>query len=265
GADIERALLRSAPVSPAPPVLEATTSPHPEETTATTAQRATSAERAASMRQAIANLMSRSAREIPHYHLALDMDIEPALLWLAAENERRPVADRLLPAALLLKAAALAAAEVPAVNGHWVDGSFVPGEGVHLGVAVSLRTGGLIAPAIHDADRLTLTEVMASLRDLVSRARTGRLKGSELTGATITVTNLGDNGVDLVHGVIYPPQVALVGFGRIGERPWAEHGLLGVRRVVTGTLAADHRASDGMVGARFLDAVARHLHAPEEL
>jgi pyruvate dehydrogenase E2 component (dihydrolipoamide acetyltransferase) len=107
--------------------------------------------------------------------------------------------------------------------------------------------------------------LMKDLKDLVSRARTGRLRSSELTDATITVTNLGDLGVETVHGVIYPPQVALVGFGRIAEQPWASNGMLGVRPVVSATLAGDHRATDGRRGGQFLDALNRHIQAPDAL
>jgi pyruvate dehydrogenase E2 component (dihydrolipoamide acetyltransferase) len=136
---------------------------------------------------------------------------------------------------------------------------------VHLGVAISLRGGGLVAPALRGAHELDLDALMRALRDLVSRARAGVLRASEMTDPTITVTNLGDRGVESVYGVIYPPQVAMVGFGRISERPWAVEGLLGVRPLVVVTLAADHRASDGHDGARFLDSIARHLQHPEEL
>ncbi|MCK2218308.1 2-oxo acid dehydrogenase subunit E2 [Actinomadura sp. ATCC 31491] len=217
------------------------------------------------MRQAIARAMSRSKREIPHYYLTATTDLSAALTWLRERNRQLPVPRRILPAALLLKAAARAVAEVPQLNGFWRDDAFVPGEAVHLGVAISLRDGGLIAPALHDAANRDLADLMAAMKDLVGRARTGRLRGSEMTEATITVTNLGDQGVESVHGVIYPPQVALVGFGRISERPWAVGGLLGVRPLVTVTLAADHRASDGYTGGRFLTAVDRLLNHPEEL
>ena len=138
-------------------------------------------------------------------------------------------------------------------------------EHVHLGVAVSLRGGGLIAPALHDADQLPLADLMARMKDLVTRARSGRLRASEMSDSTITVTNLGDQGAQLVHGVIYPPQVALVGFGRIVERPWATGGMLGVRPTVTVTLAADHRVSDGHQGGLLLAAIEEHLQRPEEL
>lgn len=221
--------------------------------------------RTVAMRQAIAGLMTRANRDIPHYYLSTTVDMAAAMAWLHEHNRRSPVGERLLPAALLLKAAALAATEVPEFNGFWTDDHFTAGEGVHLGVAVSLRGGGLVAPALHHADTLALPQLMSALKDLVTRARTGRLRGSEVSDATITVTNLGDQGVETVFGVIYPPQVALVGFGRVVDRPCAVDGLLGVRPVVTATLSADHRATDGAVGARYLTAVTRLLQNPEQL
>ncbi|WP_326648161.1 2-oxo acid dehydrogenase subunit E2 [Streptomyces sp. NBC_01750] len=224
-----------------------------------------SEDRAAAMRQAIAGLMTRANRDIPHYYLSTTVDMAAAMDWLHEHNRRSPVAERLLPAALLLKAAARAAREVPELNGFWTDDHFTAGDGVHLGVAVSLRGGGLVAPALHDADTIELSQLMTALKDLVARARTGRLRGSEVSDSTITVTNLGDQGVDSVLGVIYPPQVALVGFGQVIDRPCAVDGLLGVRPVVTATLSADHRATDGAVGARYLTAVDRLLQNPEQL
>ncbi|MEV8293612.1 MULTISPECIES: 2-oxo acid dehydrogenase subunit E2 [Streptomyces] len=217
------------------------------------------------MRQAIAGLMSRANRDIPHYYLSTTVDMAAASDWLREHNRRSPVGERLLPAALLLKAAALGAREVPDLNGFWTEDHFTAADGVHLGVAVSLRGGGLVAPTLHHADTLPLPQLMTALKDLVSRARTGRLRGSDVSGATITVTNLGDQGVESVFGVIHPPQVALVGFGRVVHRPWAVDGLLGVRPVVTATLSADHRATDGVVGARYLAAVTRLLQNPEHV
>jgi pyruvate dehydrogenase E2 component (dihydrolipoamide acetyltransferase) len=217
------------------------------------------------MRRAIGDLMARSKREVPHYYLSTTVDLAAAMSFLAAENAEREVGRRLVPAALLLKASALAARTVPSINGFWVEDAFVPAEHVHLGVAVALRQGGLIAPAIHDADLLTVDELMAALRDLVTRARGGRLRGSEMTDGTLTVTNLGDRGVEAVFGVIYPPQVALVGFGRVIESPAAVDGMLTVRPVVTATLSADHRATDGHIGGLYLTAVADLLQRPEEL
>jgi len=217
------------------------------------------------MRQAIARLMARAKREIPHYYLGHQIDMGRALAWLEAENAGRPVTERVLPAVLLLKAAALATRAVPEMNGFWVDDHFERSEAIHLGVAISLRGGGLIAPAIHDADTRPLPELMAALRDLVKRTRSGRLRSSEMSDPTITITNLGDQGVEAVYGVIYSPQVALVGFGKILERPWAQDGMVGVRPVVTVTLSADHRAGDGHTGGLYLAEIDRLLHKPEEL
>jgi pyruvate dehydrogenase E2 component (dihydrolipoamide acetyltransferase) len=223
------------------------------------------ADRSAALRRAIAAAMARSKREIPHYYLETAIEMTRALAWLEAENLRRPPPERLLPAALVLKAVALALRDSPELCGTWVEGGFRPASGIHLGVAISLRGGGTLAPAIRDADRRPLGELMAALRDLVSRTRRGVLRGSEVADAALTVTNLGDQGVEKVFGVIYPPQVALVGFGRISERPWAEHGMVGVRPVLAATLSADHRASDGVQGARLLRAIARLLQEPEKL
>lgn len=217
------------------------------------------------MRQAIAAAMARSNREIPHYYLEKRIDMRRALQWLKAENRRRSVKERLLPAVLLIKAMALALVDVPELNGYWIDDQHQPQKAIHIGFAISLRQGGLVTPAIHHADRKSLGELMATLDDLITRTRAGRLRSSEMTDATITLTHLGDLGVEKVYGVIYPPQVALVGLGKITEAPWAENGLLGVRPVLTATLAADHRATDGRQGAKFLAAFNPYLQEPDKL
>jgi pyruvate dehydrogenase E2 component (dihydrolipoamide acetyltransferase) len=268
-ADVERAAATSAratgPPAPAVPPSAPEAPSTAEAPVGEPPPAAGTADRQAAMRQAIGALMARSKREIPHCYLQLEIDMSRALAWLHEANLARTVDDRLLPSALLLSGVARAVTEMPEMNGFWLDGGFQPATGIHLGVAISLRGGGLIAPALHDADQKSLDEIMAGVRGLVQRARAGRLRGWEMSDPTITVTNLGERGVDLVHGVIYPPQVALVGFGAIRERPWAADGMLGVRPVVTATLAADHRASDGHAGGRFLRLIDRQLQKPEEL
>jgi pyruvate dehydrogenase E2 component (dihydrolipoamide acetyltransferase) len=165
----------------------------------------------------------------------------------------------------LLRAVALAGREIPEMNGFWIDGAFRAADGIHVGVAISLRQGGLVNPAIHDVDKLGLDEVMEKMLDLVNRARTGHLRSSEIADGTITVTSLGEQGVESTFGVIYPPQVALVGFGKISETPWAANGMLGVKKTIIATLSADHRVSDGHRGGRFLIAINRLLQEPEKL
>ena len=219
----------------------------------------------ASMRQAIATAMARSKREIPHYYLSATIDFGAAQAWLDDYNATREPVERLLPATLLLKACAKALVEVPQLNGFWRDDAFQPGAAIHVGWAIALRGGGLVAPAIHDADRKTLPELMTGLRDLVKRARAGGLRSSELTDPTLTVTSLGERGAESVFGVIYPPQVAIVGFGGIVVRPWVCGDAVRPRPVVVVTLAADHRASDGHVGGRLLAAIDRALQDPATL
>ena len=219
----------------------------------------------AAMRQAIASAMVRSNREIPHYHLGNTVDLTRALQWLEDANRDRPVTGRLLAGAVFLKAVALALREVPDLNGTWEQGAFRPSDDINVGWATSLRGGGLIAPAVRQADRSSLVDIMTAMRDLVKRARSGGLRSSELSEGTVTVTSLGDNGVDYVHGVIYPPQVALVGFGKIERRPWVVDDAVQPRDLVTTSLSADHRASDGQHGAKFLKVLDRLLQEPERL
>jgi len=223
------------------------------------------AEPPSGMRRAIAAAMARSNREIPHYYLSTQIDMSTTIGWLEQTNRQRSIEKRLLPAALLLKGVARALVEVPELNGYWVEDQLKPSAEIHLGVAVSLRTGGLMVPTIHSANQRSLDELMTDLRDIITRTRAGRLRSSDITDSTITITNLGDLGVETVYGVIYPPQVALVGFGKIVERPWTAHGMLGVRPVLTATLAADHRATDGRRGAQFLDILSSALQKPQTL
>ncbi len=241
--DIEKAAGKAAAPAPAAPAVD----------------------RVAEMRKAIAAAMSRSKREIPHYYLAETIPMQRALAWLAAANANRPLTARILMAAVQLKAVALALSAFPDLNGTWQDGVYRPSAAVHTGVAISLRQGGLVAPGIHDVQELAIDALMAKLADLVKRARAGSLRSSEFSDPTITVSNLGDTGVESTFPVIYPPQVAIVGFGRVAVRPWVEDGNVVARPALVATLAADHRVSDGHRGAAFLVELSRRLQEPEKL
>lgn len=219
---------------------------------------------AESIRMAVAAAMSKSKREIPHYYLETKVDMSKTLAWLAEVNKQRTIKQRLLPVVLLLKAVAKALKEEPDLNGYWENG-LQRKNNINIGFVVSLRSGGVMIPAIHNVDIKTVDELMASLNDIIPRTRAMKLRSSELSETTFTVTSLGEGNVETVYGVIYPPQIGLVGFGSISEQPWAESGMLDVRPVINITLSADHRATDGATGSRFLMAVKNYLQKPELL
>ena len=223
------------------------------------------ADKSQRMRDAIAATMARSKQEIPHYYLGTTIVMAKALGWLEERNKERPVTERLLPGVLLIKATALALRQVPELNGFWLNNHAERSRAIHVGVAISLRGGGLVAPALHDADQCSLNELMRRLQDLTKRARANSLRSSEMTDPTITVTSLGERGVDSVFGIIYPPQLALVGFGKLVERPWVVDGKIVAQPVVSATLSGDHRATDGHRGALLLDAIDHLLQEPEKL
>jgi pyruvate dehydrogenase E2 component (dihydrolipoamide acetyltransferase) len=217
------------------------------------------------MRRAIAASMERSNREIPHYWVGTTIDLSAATRWLEETNRTRSVETRVVIGALLVKAAALALRRMPELNAAWIDGTPRIAEHVHLGIAISLRGGGLVAPAIHDADRLDLAHTMSALGDLVTRARAGKLRSSELADPTATVTSLGDRGVESVMPLVSPGQVAMIGFGKPMTRPWVVGDRIEPRPVVVATLAGDHRATDGHRGAAFLARIDDLLQHPATL
>jgi pyruvate dehydrogenase E2 component (dihydrolipoamide acetyltransferase) len=221
--------------------------------------------RPGSMRSAIGAAMARSKREIPHYYLAQTLDFSPALEWMERFNRDKPVEERLIPAALLVKALARAASEIPGFAGHYRADTFERAQAIHVGFAIAQRGGGLVVPGVLDAATKGLPVIMRELADLVGRARGGHLRSRELELPVITLTSLGDEGADAVFPIIFPDQVAIVGAGRIAERPWVEAGHVVPRRLLTLTLAADHRVTDGRAGARFLARMAALLDSPEDL
>lgn len=217
------------------------------------------------MRTLIAEAMSRSKREIPHYYLATTIDMRNASSWLEAHNRASPVTDRLLYGALLLKAVARALERHPELNGFWHEGRFEAAKAINIGTAVRLRQGGLVAPALPAANEQPLVELMRALQDVVQRARSGALRATELSSATVTVSSLGEGSVETVYPIIHPPQVAIVGFGALVVRPWVVGGAIVAAPVINATLSADHRVSDGHRGSAFLRAVADWLQRPEAL
>ena len=191
------------------------------------------------MRAAIAAAMARSKREIPHY-------------YLRASGRRDGMRSNFFHGSMPRARRITGCSWAPCWSrpSHWPPAAFrrstasirteqfKPSPAIHVGVAIAIRGGGLAAPAIHDSDQLTLDELMARMRDLVQRMRAGRIRSSEMADPTITVSSLGERGVEALYGIIYPPQVAIVGFGKVVARPWIVDGSVVPRSVVTITLAA---------------------------
>ncbi len=217
------------------------------------------------MRSAIAVAMAKSKQEIPHFYLSLELDITSAQQWLEQQNKTTPPEQHVLLLALLLKAMSKALVKYPKLNGFYQGNVFEQANAIHIGNVISLRQGGLVVPAIHDVDKLSLKELMQSLRDITARSRNGHLRSSELTDATITVTNMGERGADSVFGVIYPPQVAILGFGKVRKTLQLVNNEVKEREVLTVSLSADHRVIDGMLAAKFLNYLAKQLQKPERL
>jgi pyruvate dehydrogenase E2 component (dihydrolipoamide acetyltransferase) len=216
------------------------------------------------IRLAVAAAVSKSNKEIPHYYLEKKIDMTKVLTWLREANSKRPIQKRLLPAALIIKATAKSLVDFPNLNAIWDNGLQLKKE-INIGFVVSLRGGGVIVPAIRDANLKSIDEIMEALNDIIPRARAMKLRSSDLTDTTISITSLGEGGADMVFGVIYPPQVAIVGFGGSSQQPFVENGMLGIRPVFTATLAGDHRATDGLTGSDFLSTLNNYLQNPESL
>ena len=216
------------------------------------------------MRKAIAAAMARSNREIPHYYVSSDIDVTALVDWLAQENASRSVADRLLYAVPLFRILARTLEDMPELNGHYEQDTFSPAQTVNAGIAIAMRGGGLVAPSIHDVAGKSIDELRISLTDLVGRVRSGRLRSSELSDATVTFSNLGERTADTLMPIIYPPQVAIIGCGQIVSRPWVKDGEVHVRQIMSITVAGDHRVSDGRSAARFLSRLEQRLTAPED-
>lgn len=217
------------------------------------------------MRQAIAEVVTRSKREIPHYYLERDIPLARAQDWCSAFNQGKPAEQLVLINALVYCALARALAEFPQFNGFYREGGYQNEPRVHLGNVISLRQGGMVVAAIHDAHLLGAAAMMASLRDQVTRAREGGLRSSEIQEATVTVSNLGERGSDRIQGVIFPPQVALLGIGRVRSAPWVQEQQVVPMTLASFSLAADHRVSDGHDGARLLNRIDKLLQQPETL
>lgn len=211
------------------------------------------------MRQAIARRMVQSKQSAPHFYVSRDLEMDAAMEALAAANEGRPREERATVTALLLKAVASTLTAYPAFNAVWNGETLERVDAVNLGVAIDLGDAGLIAPAVLDCATKSVDQLGAELRDLVARAKTGKLRAPEIAEGTFTLSNLGGLGVTSFTAIITPPQVAILATGATEARAVVRDGEVVVRRMMSATLSSDHRAVDGAGAARLLNDLQERL------
>jgi pyruvate dehydrogenase E2 component (dihydrolipoamide acetyltransferase) len=267
-ADIDVALsaARGAPVAPAPPAAAPRPAAAPSGLLVPPGAPALSKERVAAlagnppyterplnaMRRVIARRLTESKQTVPHFYLTIDSEID-ALLKIRAELNAKSKAYRISVNDFVIRAAALALRQVPAANASWSDEAILLWDSVDIAVAVALDDG-LITPIVRAADRKGLAAIANETKDLVERARAGKLKLEEFQGGTFSISNLGMYGVREFAAVINPPHGGILAVGAGQQRPVVKDGALTVATVMSCTLSCDHRAVDGAVGAQFLAA-----------
>lgn len=218
------------------------------------------------LRQAIALIMSRSKKEIPHYYLKKRINLDSLMNWLDESNKNLTPTERLLLPTLLMRAVTVALKKFPEMNGYFKEGKFEVSSIVNLGIAFSIKEGGVMVPAILNAGQMSLTDLNKAIQNLALRTKEQSLTSRELSEGTITVTNVGDLGSDEVYGIIFPPQVSIVGIGRVRKEAIVDsQNQLRSGVVVDFTLSADHRVSDGLLGARFLAEIDKVVNNPLSL
>jgi pyruvate dehydrogenase E2 component (dihydrolipoamide acetyltransferase) len=206
------------------------------------------------MRRAIARRMRDSKREAPHFYVSSTVEMDSALAALDSLNADRESGERISVTAFLVHACARALERHEQLNAVWTPDGLAVVEQVNVSVAVAID-GGVIAPSLTGCQRLSLTDTATALNDLVARAQTDRLRGSELTEGTFTLSNLGMFPVSQFTAIVTPPQVAVLATGAITRVPALAVGGVIAKSVMAATVSADHRAVDGVDVARFLESL----------
>jgi pyruvate dehydrogenase E2 component (dihydrolipoamide acetyltransferase) len=211
------------------------------------------------MQRAVARRMTESKQNVPHFYLESEVDMTKAIELRREIN--RSVGDTGTKVSindLIVRACAVSLVEHPQFHRSWIGDRIVQHEHAHVGIAVALDDG-LIVPVLRDADRLSLTEIAVATRDIVARARSGKVRQKEIEGGTFTVSNLGMFGVTSFQAIINPPEPGILAVGRTIERPVIHEGQVQGRPIMSVTLSVDHRAASGADGARLLQSIVRRL------
>lgn len=215
------------------------------------------------MRKVIARRLTESKQQVPHFYLNVDCDLE-ALLKLRAEINERLEVGKLSVNDFIVRACALALIKVPEANVSWVGTSIRQFQAADISVAVAID-GGLVTPVVRSANLKSMKDISAEVKILAEKARSGKLAPEEYQGGSFTISNLGMYGIKQFSAIINPPQACILAVGAGTQRPVVKNGELAVATVMSCTLSADHRAVDGAVGARFLEAFKGFIEDPLRL
>lgn len=219
---------------------------------------------ASQMRKAIARRLTESKRDVPHFYLEADLDVEAMLAMREQVNDGVETNARASVTDLFVRACALALRQVPASNASWVDGTIVVRGCVDVSLAVAVDDG-LVTPVIRDADVKTLRAIAAEAKDLAARARARKLRLEEMQGGTFSLSNLGMYGVDRFSAVINPPEGMILAVGATRDVPVVKAGAIVVGQRCSVTLSCDHRVVDGALGATFLRALRGLIERPAKI
>lgn len=218
------------------------------------------------MRKRIVAVTVESKQQIPHFYVTTEIDMEPLLALRKQLNDGLPDESRISVNDLVVKAAALTMRQYPNLNSHFYGDRIVRHRRINVGIAVALPQGGLINVVAKDADKLSLGTLAASNKEMIARAREGRVKPEDITGATFTVSNLGPYDVEHFLAIINPPEAAILAVGTAMKVPVVlPDGALGVGTRMKVTISVDHRVSDGAEGAQYLQAFKALLEHPMRL
>ena len=216
------------------------------------------------MRQTIARRMTESKQQAPHFYITMEVDMEAALALRQQLNAFLPQEASISVNDLLIKAAAIALKQFPNVNASFAGNEIRVHDRVNIGIAVA-REVGLVTTVLHDADKKSLAQIAVESRELIARAREGRMRAEEMVGGTLNISNLGMFGVEHFLAIISPPQAAVLAIGAVQQVPVVREGQLAVGTRMKATISADHRVTDGAEAARFMQAFKAALEQPLRL
>lgn len=223
-----------------------------------------SREELSKMRKTIAHRMAQSKREIPHFYVTVEVDMEEAVKLKSSLEATELFEEDITYNDIIIKATALALSRYTRMNASFEDDGVVIYPNINIGMAVAVEDG-LIVPVIHQCEQKTLPEISRAAHRLVSKAAHGGFSGDDLSGATFTISNMGMLGVEHFAAVIVPPQAAILAVSAVKDKPVVRNGQVAVGKTMMLTVACDHRIIDGVVGARFLNEVKRFLENPASL